>query len=109
MWCPFDTEDSHFVKEIGKLGCKVLPSHISENKSFSDYQPEEDYSHIISNPPYSLKNEVFERLFRLGKPFAMQVGFVGIFESQRKFNLFSNKHPNRNRLNYFLRWENENG
>lgn len=48
--------------------------------------PNCDY--IISNPPYSLKGDVIDRLFKIGKPFAMLVGVVGLFESQRRFNLF---------------------
>ena len=43
---------------------------------------------IVSNPPYSLKNEVFQRLFSLGIPFAMLVGVVGLFESKLRFELF---------------------
>ncbi len=45
---------------------------------------------IISNPPYSVKTEVLERLFEIGKPFAMLVGVVGLFESQRRFDMFKN-------------------
>jgi hypothetical protein len=45
--------------------------------------------YIISNPPYSLKGEVLERLFNLDKPFAMLVGVVGLFESQKRFEMFS--------------------
>ena len=48
--------------------------------------PKCDY--IISNPPYSLKGQVFERLFQLGIPFAMLVGVVGLFESQKRFAMF---------------------
>lgn len=48
--------------------------------------PNCDY--IISNPPYSLKGDVIDRLFEIGKPFAMFVGVVGLFESQHRFNLF---------------------
>lgn len=48
--------------------------------------PNCDY--IISNPPYPLKGDVIDRLFEIGKPFAMLVGVVGLFESQRRFNLF---------------------
>ena len=48
--------------------------------------PNCDY--IISNPPYSLKGDVIDRLFAIGKPFAMLVGVVGLFESQHRFNLF---------------------
>ena len=31
-----------------------------------------------------------ERLFEIGKPFAMLVGVVGLFESQHRFELFKN-------------------
>ena len=48
--------------------------------------PNCDY--IISNPPYSLKGDVIDRLFEICKPFAMLVGVVGLFESQHRFNLF---------------------
>ena len=48
--------------------------------------PNCDY--IISNPPYSLKGDVIDRLFEIGKPLAMLVGVVGLFESQHRFNLF---------------------
>ena len=54
-------------------------------------------THIISNPPYSTKGKVFERLFFLRNddrychiPFAMLVGVVGLFESQKRFNMFKN-------------------
>ena len=49
-----------------------------------NFLKKEECDYIISNPPYSLKNEVFERLFVLGKPFAMLVGVVGVFESQTR-------------------------
>jgi hypothetical protein len=74
---------------LAELGFTVINSHISEGKDFFKVEPPEcDY--IISNPPYSLKVEVFERLFEIGKPFAMLVGVVGLFDSQRKFDLFKN-------------------
>lgn len=49
--------------------------------------PNCDY--IISNPPYSCKGKVLERLFEIGKPFAMLVGVVGLFESSHRFNMFA--------------------
>jgi hypothetical protein len=45
--------------------------------------PKCDY--IISDPPYSIKTEVLQRLFKLNIPFATLVGVVGLFESQRRF------------------------
>lgn len=87
IWCPFDSEQSFFVKIFRRKGHKVCYSHISNGEDFFLMNvPECDY--IISNPPYSLKTEVFKRLFQIGKPFAMLVGVVGIFESKRDLICF---------------------
>lgn len=88
IWCPFDTEDSWFVKMFREWGHKVITTHLGNGQDFFTYEPNEHYDYIISNPPYSLKNEVFARLFALKKKFAMLVGVVGVFESQKRFNLF---------------------
>jgi len=69
-------------------GHNVKSSHIWEGKDFFKEQPPQGTDYIISNPPYSMKAEVFERLFELKTPFAMLVGVVGLFESQRRFNMF---------------------
>ena len=90
VWCPFDTEDSNFVKMLRQQGNGVILTHKDNGQDFFEYEPEEPYDCIVSNPPYSLKNEVFERLFSLDKRFAMLVGVVGIFESQRRYHLFKN-------------------
>lgn len=70
-------------------GYKVVATHIEQGQDFFAIEPPKcDY--IISNPPYSLKGEVLERLFELDRPFAMLVGVVGLFESQKRFNMFKN-------------------
>lgn len=90
VWCPFDTEESLFVNMIKAEGHKVINTHIVDGKNFFDTNVECDY--IISNPPYSIKGDVLQRLFDIGKPFAMLIGVVGLFESQKRFNMFkSNK------------------
>lgn len=87
VWCPFDTTDSIFVKELQDHGCEVIATHIVDGQDFFKMDvPECDY--IISNPPYSCKGEVFQRLFEIDKPFAMLVGVVGLFESQKRFEMF---------------------
>lgn len=87
VWCPFDTQDSNFVKTLKNRGCTVINSHIANQDDFFTMDvPKCDY--IISNPPYSLKTEVLARLFSLGIPFAMLLGVVGLFESQKRFNMF---------------------
>lgn len=86
IWCPFDTEDSLFVKRFRELGHTVIATHINNQQDFFELDIECDY--IISNPPYSLKGEILQRLFDLKKPFAMLVGVVGLFESQKRFEMF---------------------
>lgn len=87
VWCPFDQETSLFVSELHKHGCKVIHTHIADGQDFFEVDiPECDY--IISNPPYSVKGKVLQRLFQIGKPFAMLVGVVGLFESRERFEMF---------------------
>lgn len=89
IWCPFDLEISNFVKILRQAGHKVVATHILNGNDFFNAEFVScDY--IISNPPYTLKGKVLERLFALNIPFAMLVGVVGIFESQHRFNLFKN-------------------
>ena len=88
IWCPFDTDESLFVRMLKKDGYKVINTHIVNGQDFFNIDVECDA--IISNPPYSCKGKVLERLFELDKPFAMLVGVVGLFESQQRFNMFKN-------------------
>ena len=99
-----------FVKELEKDGHNVIYSHILNGEDFFEYEPT-NYDCIVSNPPYSLKGEVFERLFELKKPFAMLVGVVGIFESQKRFNMFKNNDFEimyfNKRISYFRDYNDE--
>ena len=56
VWCPFDKEDSQYVKVFKEHGNKVIFSHIDEEKNFFYYEPE-SYDIIISNPPFSIKDD----------------------------------------------------
>lgn len=71
IWCPFDTYKSEFVLQLEAAGHNVIYSHIWYGKDFFTYEPDEPYDYIISNPPFSRKLEVFDRLYKLDKPFAM--------------------------------------
>lgn len=90
VWCPFDTEDSEFVIQLKSAGHKVIFSHIWLGQDFFKYEPDEDYDYIISNPPFSLKLEVFDRLYKLDKPFAMVCG-LPILNYQEVGEFFLNK------------------
>ena len=98
IWCPFDTHESNYVKIFSENGHEVINGHIETGQDFFKINPVEDIDYIISNPPYSLKTEVLQRLFEIDKPFAMLVGVVGLFESQRRFDMFKN---NKFEIMYF--------
>ena len=74
IWCPFDTEHSEFVKILRECGHKVIPTHIWHGQDFFEYEPDEHYDYIISNPPFTRKLDVLKRLYELGTPFAMIMG-----------------------------------
>ena len=74
VWCPFDTENSEFVILLKEAGHKVIYSHIWLGQDFFNYEPNEPYDYIISNPPFTKKLEVLDRLYKLNKPFAMILG-----------------------------------
>jgi len=87
IWCPFDLEESLFVKILSKSGHTVINTHISNNGDFFKIHiPECDY--IVSNPPYSLRNDILQRLFKIGKPFAMLMNANGVFDSDLRWCLF---------------------
>lgn len=76
IWCPFDTEESNFVKVLKEAGHSVYYSHISDlNGDFFELLANEwiwkDTDYIISNPPFSLKTKVLTELYKFGKPFAI--------------------------------------
>lgn len=84
VWCPFDTEESEFVKLIRAEGHKVINSHIDEGKNFFFWEPEEEYDYIISNPPFSIKDDVLKRLYELNKPYAMLLPIPSL-QGQKRF------------------------
>ena len=89
VWCPFDTEESNYVKLLKENGFCVIHGSIVTGQDFFN-QPVPVCDYVVSNPPYSLKYECLQRLFDIGKPFAMLVGVVGLFENKKKFDMFKN-------------------
>ena len=71
VYCPFDLETSEYVIFFKELGYKVIYSHIDLGQDFFEYEPDEPYDIIISNPPFSRKLDVFKRCNELGKPWVM--------------------------------------
>ena len=67
--CPFDTVTSEYVKLL-TTQYEVKFGHLATGQDFflHDYG---EWDICISNPPFSLKKKVYERLYELDKPFVL--------------------------------------
>lgn len=84
--CPFDTENSNFVKELTERGFLVDQSHISEGIDFFSL-PKPDVDYVVSNPPFSRFDEILNRLYEWGIPFAMIWNTQRLFDSQFRMRI----------------------
>ena len=66
---------------------RVIASDILTGQDFLRWQPEH-WDCIVTNPPYSLKQEFLERCYQLGKPFALLLPLT-TFETRKRQALFS--------------------
>jgi len=88
VWCPFDKDDSEFVKQISKTN-DVVHSHIEDGLDFYEYEPDK-WDVIISNPPFTKKRQIFERALSFKKPFALIMSNTWLNDSAPK-QLFKDK------------------
>lgn len=70
IWCPFDQAHSNYVKVLGE-GFNVVNSHIYDGYDFFKTNTPSGIDCIVSNPPFSKKDKILERLYELEVPFAM--------------------------------------
>lgn len=84
VWCPFDKEDSEFVKLIRAKGNKVISSHIDYGQDFYTYEPEVAWDCIVSNPPFTAKRHIFERALSFNKPFALMFSLTWLNDAAPK-------------------------
>ena len=87
IWCPFDLEWSAFVQAFRENGYEVIHSHIDTGQDFFEYMPSEHFDCIISNPPFSCKDKVLERLCQIGKPFAILLPLNSL-QGQSRYKVF---------------------
>ena len=88
VWCPFDTEESEFVKQISQQN-EVIYSHLDTGQDFFTYEPDV-WSCLVSNPPFTNKRKFFERALSFNKPFAMIMTNTWLNDSAPK-QLFKDK------------------
>jgi len=69
IWECTDFGESEITKTFNEFGYNVVASY-KDNLDFLNDKPKFQFDIIVTNPPYSKKNEFLERAYELGKPFA---------------------------------------
>ena len=69
-------------------GFDVTYGHIETGQDFFDLDNLAEYDAVVSNPPFSKRQKILERLFESGVPFAMIMNFNGLFDSKSRWQLF---------------------
>lgn len=71
VWCPFNDGDSVWVDVLTERGFDV----VCTDGDFFETEPPAGVQCIISNPPFSKKREIMERIRQLGIRFALILPF----------------------------------
>lgn len=75
------------AKGLEAKGFSVIESDILKGQNFLKYQPPEHWDVIVTNPPYSMKDEFLGRCYDLGGPFALLMPLTS-FEGRIRQRLF---------------------
>ena len=75
---------SQIVDGFNKYDYNIVPSN---NKDFFSCSPDDICDGIITNPPYSIKDNFIEHCYALGKPFALFLP-VASFQGGRRGQMF---------------------
>lgn len=80
---------AHFIRRSNGGGYQVIRSSLAEGQDFFKYEPEH-WDIMISNPPFSKKDDVLQRAFEFGKPFALLLPCNSI-QGKKRFKIFRNE------------------
>lgn len=86
IWLPFDEEWSAFYQRLNEEGYKIVRSSLLNGNDFFEYEPD-SWDLIVSNPPFSLKNEVLERIYSFNKPFAILLPLASL-QGKARYKFF---------------------
>lgn len=82
IWECTDFGSSNITKIFKDNGYKVISTHIS-NFNFLTDKPSFYFDVIITNPPYSLKDEFIKKCYEYKKPFALLLPITALEGSKR--------------------------
>lgn len=89
IWCPFDEEWSAFYQFLSEQGYDVTRSSLKEGKDFFLFEPDK-WDILVSNPPFSKKNEVLKRAYSFEKPFALLLP-VNSIQGKARYQIYHNE------------------
>jgi len=78
--------DGNLVREFIKLGYKCIGTDLKTGHDFLSFEPKY-FDCIVTNPPYSIKQQFLERCYWWGKPFALLLPLT-TFETAKRQRLF---------------------
>lgn len=99
--CPFDTDKSLYVQYGIECGYNV----IYNIRDFLDRDVTYEFDYVITNPPFSIKDDVIERCLEYGKPSMLvlpmdSLGGVKRHSLFKSFKSFPKVHIPTRRVNY---------
>lgn len=91
LWSPWRIWEpacgkGNLVRDLCEHEFTVIGTDVTHGTDFLTADPPE-FDCLITNPPFSIKNEWLERCYDLGKPFALLMPFTAL-ETPKRQNLF---------------------
>ncbi len=87
IWECCDPGHSNITKVLRDQGYSVVTSDIRNGFDFLTDEPSHDFDLIITNPPYSLKDQFLERCYQHHRPFALLLPLTAL-EGKRRSILY---------------------
>lgn len=77
----------NLAEELNRWGYEVIRTDIIDGRDFLTWRPQIAWDCIVTNPPFSLKDEFIKRCYQLEKPFALLLPLT-TFEGKKRQALF---------------------
>ena len=72
---------------VGLSNCKISALECARIREDIDFQ-EAQGDVVVSNPPFSKRDHIFEKLFQMDIAFALVMNFNGLFDSRKRAEVF---------------------
>lgn len=96
IWESTDYGESNITKVLKENGYTVISTH-KNNFDFLTDKPDFKFDMIITNPPYSLKDQFIEKCYSYNKPFALLLPITAL-EGVKRNRLYEKKRITNNRI-----------